>query len=477
MRAAQFHPELSNVAAYAWACGCGLLLVVVARRQWRFARWLRTQPPIRDEAIRSLLESCKARIGVRRHVELIEARGIPFPALFGWPKPLLLLPSESLPHLSEAELRLIMLHELAHIRRADIPLNWAMMAGQAMHWFNPLVWLALRQLRSDRELVCDSMVLEVLDRPEHRAYGQALLKLLERAEPAVVNPALLSILGHRHNLQKRIIMISEFKPATRTTWGLTTVLAAVVCCLTFTRAAEQKMAPAALPETPKALASPPAEATVLDSMRIRLKNLEHRILQLQEEMDQLRLALHLPAYLAETEGRGSSHPEALRLLEQEEATASTSAARTQTLLDQLMALPSDQLPQAIPTAVPDAELIQLLRELNNREAQCASLEQDFGPENAQVRSVKKAMAAVKVQIEARVQGILRGLRTQVAAQQASVTALHKASQETTLRDAELAAQYRPYFKAKRDLEILEGVRHRLMTELLQREYISVPPAP
>jgi len=53
-----------------------------------------------------------------------------------------------------------LLHELAHLKRHDIALNWLIAGAQALHWFNPLVWMAARQMLVERERACDDLVLE-----------------------------------------------------------------------------------------------------------------------------------------------------------------------------------------------------------------------------------------------------------------------------------------------------------------------------
>ena len=82
-----------------------------------------------------------------------------------------------LEQLSDQELRLVVRDELVHVQRLDVLQNWLLILLQALHWFNPLVWLALRRMRSDRELVCDAVVLRHLDPTEQREYGATLIKM------------------------------------------------------------------------------------------------------------------------------------------------------------------------------------------------------------------------------------------------------------------------------------------------------------
>ncbi len=79
--------------------------------------------------------------------------------------------------LSDAELRHVLLHELAHVKRRDVAMNWLVNALLTVHWFNPLLWLAFRQMRADREIACDELALRAMRGEERKAYGDTLIKV------------------------------------------------------------------------------------------------------------------------------------------------------------------------------------------------------------------------------------------------------------------------------------------------------------
>src|SRR6267143_977356 len=144
-------------------------------------------------------------MGVRRRITAVIAPQLGTPAVFGYRKPRLLIPETALRKLDDRELRMIFLHELAHVKRGDV----------LLHWFNPLVWLALRRLRADRELVCDALVMSRLSADERRAYGNTLVKLLDDFSAAGFCPSLAPVINHKHEIKRRVIMIAQFKPASR----------------------------------------------------------------------------------------------------------------------------------------------------------------------------------------------------------------------------------------------------------------------
>jgi bla regulator protein BlaR1 len=83
------------------------------------------------------------------------------PSLHGWLRPTLLLPRGFLVSFTREQLRYVVLHELAHLRRSDVLVNWIATAAQVLHWFNPLVRLAVMRLAEEREL--NPFVQEALD--------------------------------------------------------------------------------------------------------------------------------------------------------------------------------------------------------------------------------------------------------------------------------------------------------------------------
>ncbi len=197
--------------AGAWAAGMGLLLGRVLWGNLSFARCLRRRRPLADPAALQLLDECRRLVGVSQPRAVIETPEVDGPALFGCFRVVLLLPPGLTGTFSRAELRHVFLHELAHLRRWDVPTNWLMTLLQIAHWFNPLIWLASARMRADRELACDALALSLIRDEERRPYGQTIIKFLEGfVHPAAV-PGLVGILEEKAQMKRRIHMIVRFK--------------------------------------------------------------------------------------------------------------------------------------------------------------------------------------------------------------------------------------------------------------------------
>jgi hypothetical protein len=136
--------------------------------------------------------------------------------------------------LSREELHYVFLHELAHLKRRDIYLGWFMVVLQVLHWFNPLVWLAFAQMRADRELACDSLVLSTMSVNESQGYGRTIVNLFKGFSRIQYAPGIVGILENKSQLKRRIIMIAQFKKGTYRWSILAIILLAVLGSVALT---------------------------------------------------------------------------------------------------------------------------------------------------------------------------------------------------------------------------------------------------
>jgi len=192
--------------------------------------------PVTDQAILELLEECKKAMGVRSFLSVVETPRAKSPALLGTVRPRLLLPEGMIATLGRDELRFVFLHELAHVKRHDIALNWLMTMLQVLHWFNPLIWFAFYRMRADREVACDALVLSRTRPGESRDYGRTIVNLLERFSQPRRVPGLAGILEDKSQLKRRIAMIALFKRGSYRWSALAVIVLALLGCLALTDA-------------------------------------------------------------------------------------------------------------------------------------------------------------------------------------------------------------------------------------------------
>jgi beta-lactamase regulating signal transducer with metallopeptidase domain len=201
-----------------WGAGVLGMVSYVVVTTWRLGWKIRRRRPITDGAVLNLLEDCKQAMGVHTPLCLVETDVVTSPSLFGFVRPRLLLPIGLVRSFSHKELRYVFLHELSHLKRRDIPMNWATTVPLILHWFNPLVWYAFSRMRVDCEIACDALALSHTPEVESQSYGRTIIKLLETfSRPAVV-PGLVGLLENNHQMKRRISMIAKFKKTNR--WPL-----------------------------------------------------------------------------------------------------------------------------------------------------------------------------------------------------------------------------------------------------------------
>ena len=223
----------STVAVVIWFAGVVILLAHILVSSVRLARRFAHLPSMTDPAVLAVLEDCRKLLGVRTKLAVVESEDMSSPALQGLIHPQLLLPKKFTGNFSLRELRHIFLHELAHVKRRDLWMNWLVALLQVVHWFNPLVWLAFARWRADRELACDAMALEAAGTEHRQDYGRTILRLLENFTHQTAVPGMVGILEDKRQLKRRIEMIARFKPSPY--WSVSALaLVAVIAagCLT-----------------------------------------------------------------------------------------------------------------------------------------------------------------------------------------------------------------------------------------------------
>lgn len=250
---------LGQVAFGVWVSGALALMAYLLALSIFLSRKFAGARPLTDPGLLALVEECRQSIRARQRLALVESSSVSAPALHGLLRPKLLLPPGFATAFSGGDLRFVILHELAHVKRRDLWLNWIAAILQAAHWFNPLVWLAFYRWRADRELACDALALEAAGTGATEAYGKTILRLLRDFTYRSAAPGMVGILEDHRQLTRRIQMIARFKPARRL--GLLSALAAAalsVICLTDAQVTNS-------PKTGGASKSPPNAAAGSDA--------------------------------------------------------------------------------------------------------------------------------------------------------------------------------------------------------------------
>jgi len=135
----------------------------------------RDSAPVATELL-SLCRDLQQRLGITRAVRYCESLHLDAPAVLGWFRPVVFLPVTALTGLSEAQLRAVIAHELAHIRRFDAFVNLFQVAVETLLFYHPAVWWLSKRIRAERENCCDDVALSVCGNPAEYARALALME-------------------------------------------------------------------------------------------------------------------------------------------------------------------------------------------------------------------------------------------------------------------------------------------------------------
>jgi beta-lactamase regulating signal transducer with metallopeptidase domain len=206
--------RLSAPIVILWASVALLLLARVAYGVLAIRRIARHARPA-DSRWRERLARILHDTGTTARIRLLVSRDIAMPMTWGSRQPLLLLPAGAATWPDERA-DVVLLHELAHIRRADWITHALARVAAAVHWFDPLAWCALRAMTRERERACDDFVLahgarasdyarHLLDIAAADASGAAFAIAPAMARPSELEGRLLSILAPRRPRARRAV--------------------------------------------------------------------------------------------------------------------------------------------------------------------------------------------------------------------------------------------------------------------------------
>ena len=227
------------IATAAWLAGTVALTLRFIWLNRRFSRRLAGCVAVQEVSFKKLLSDCAESLGVKQRVVVLETAEVDSPAVYGLWRKRLLLPGGLLEVLTPEELRHVLLHELAHLKRRDSELNGLATTLQILHWFNPVLWLAFARMRADRELATDELALAHARAGERGAYGETILKVLEGLGGRAPLPGLVGIGESKAQIGERIRAIARGATGPRWRWAAC-LLATVLAGITLTSAREEQ---------------------------------------------------------------------------------------------------------------------------------------------------------------------------------------------------------------------------------------------
>lgn len=178
--------------------------------------------------------ACSRELGIKRSIRLYASCDLPTPVSYGWLRPTVMIPQDLDILLSEKDLRFIFLHELQHYKQRDAFVNDLVCLLQIVYWFNPFIWYGFRQLRKDREIACDHLVLSVIGSGQAREYGYTILQYAKHMQKGMHFSFVSALGGGKELIRQRIVEIAGYQKdsalqKTKSIGVLLLILALVYC--------------------------------------------------------------------------------------------------------------------------------------------------------------------------------------------------------------------------------------------------------
>jgi beta-lactamase regulating signal transducer with metallopeptidase domain len=207
---------LNYLLLLVWLLGCAVMLIAWLPKLWRAPEFSN----FRDDPLQECLRRLNQRLGLRQAVTLRFSDSIAEPLLFGFRKPIIMLPTGLAAKLSSEELESVILHELAHAKRLD---NWTAAFAHVVtciFWFYPLLWWIEQRLHRERELACDEMVIRYGAAPDDYVAGiLKVCRLQLSGDVAGVSGVCRSNLKNRMEAIMSFSAANTLRPAPKTLVG------------------------------------------------------------------------------------------------------------------------------------------------------------------------------------------------------------------------------------------------------------------
>lgn len=170
--------SIPQIVILVWLSGAGLSLMYLAVLYAVLRRKFRRNAACPSKRLKELFEEVKAELGIRSNIKLVCQYEYGTPSLM-FPRTLM-MPVDALVAMNDEQARFALRHELTHYKRRDHIVSIFLSILNAVYWFNPFVWLAFRQIRTDMEIACDSAVVKSLNADGRRRYASLVVNLFSQ---------------------------------------------------------------------------------------------------------------------------------------------------------------------------------------------------------------------------------------------------------------------------------------------------------
>ena len=217
-----------------WILGI-IIMIILAIRSALFLHSLKkSASPLEDQDVQKLYRRCLNDTNITKSIPVYSAAYLKSPVIAGFWKPCIFLPVHLISDKNETDIRYMLLHELQHYKHKDGFINYLINLAGMIYWFNPFVWYALKEMRNDREVACDTSVLKMLEEDAYEDYGNTLINFAEKVSLTPF-PFAAGLGGNMKQMKRRIINIASYEKPTfiKRVKGMTAFILTAVLLMGF----------------------------------------------------------------------------------------------------------------------------------------------------------------------------------------------------------------------------------------------------
>jgi bla regulator protein BlaR1 len=199
-----------NIFSFIWLIGVIFIFAYILFVYRGLRRKINNNGKSNNNELLSILKQCKKEMSIKKEMALVETSIVKIPALFGYFKPVILIPNNINKVIDVDKLRYIFLHELSHLKRRDIVINWIIIFLKVIYWFNPIIHYGFRKMKEDMEVCCDSLALSYTEDKEVKEYGYTIIEMIDKFSKSTHLIGTTSIVNNKSEVRRRIVMIKLF---------------------------------------------------------------------------------------------------------------------------------------------------------------------------------------------------------------------------------------------------------------------------
>ena len=209
---------IHTLLVFFWSIGIFIMFFLLYRSVKQVKALHSSALPLQNEELNALYIECLNEVNSKHTIPIYSTAFLKSPVLAGFLHPRIYLPIHLISDfnagtISATDLRYMLLHELQHYKHKDILVGYLINTANVFYWFNPLIWYFLKRIRQERELACDSAVLQLLKETEYKSYGNTLINFAETIALSPF-PFTMGISGNIKQLKGRILNITSFHQPT-----------------------------------------------------------------------------------------------------------------------------------------------------------------------------------------------------------------------------------------------------------------------